>query len=57
MKNKGREIIECSCGEKISLPYRREQPILDGGKIAWLPLLVAIRCSKCKKEIRLQDEK
>ncbi len=48
-------IAKCPCGETIALPYENCPVFRYKGEV-WYPLLVAVRCPACKKEVRLQQD-
>ena len=51
--DKDARTITCPCGEVVALPNLDESPVLRAGGQVWWPKLVAVRCTGCKKELRL----
>jgi len=46
-------IALCPCGEVNYLPNVSERPMLRFDQQVWYPKLVAVRCTGCKDELRL----
>lgn len=49
-----KRIAKCPCGETIWLPNEDCATVLRVTEVVWYPKLVAVRCSSCRVDVRLE---